>query len=870
VSGPTVEGSIVAKVQADISNLEENISLAQAKIEELTGKKPDVTVKANVDTALTKLQAVEAATDRAANANTRLTAAVKALEISESSESRKAATLLPIRKEATAALDEATAASLALAAAQAALAKEEEKAAAAGARSKAAGGNGPASFFQLALVAVAALVPLLASLAGYVAAVTGAFAGMGAAGVLAVLGIKNAITQGTAAGNAFSGGLHILKGDLDQLSNTSATAMLVSFQRAVDMIDSAMPSLNGEIKLFSGLLGTTGDIVLSTLISGFKTLLPLFLQAGVYIEQVAVGFQKWTTGGGLAQWARDASVALPQVSNSLGSLLHGIISVMGALQPLGTVMLGIIGIVGNLLTFLSQLGPAFPVIVAGALAAYGAFQLFTNVPPVVNLVSKAVTALGISTDVALGPIGWVAAGIAALAAVALTATAATNNATQAMDTYTAAVQQDAGVIGEHTKAQAASNLQTSGALAIASKLGIATKTLTDATLGNGEAQAVVAKKIKDLTAELKAMDQANAKAADTTAGAQTQAAAKLADQIQKLTAEYAAQQTSIKDAIKAYNDIQTALGGTTITTKAQLDAQTALASSYGDSLPVYLAAKGAQKQAEDQLKATTAAMVQENDASSLLANALTLLNGGSLSVAQAQTGLSAANNSLIDSFKQNGQAVDGSTKSAVANQQAIQQQVQAAQQAAEAIGKQTGSSEKAVQAYKDSKQAIEDQLKAQGDLTPAVQAYIDKLYDVANLKVPPTKLDVDTATAEKKVADLLLFLQQKIPTNIRLGVKLDASANATDVKQRAGGGVTGLGELTLVGEKGPEWARFPTGTSIYPNGVKPVMSSSRVTNSQTTNNQGGRQITINPTAIVQADPRSAMQDLWRQVNMRVA
>lgn len=820
--GPTEEGSIVAHVQAELSDFDAGMDRAQGRTDKLATSDPTVHVQAAVDEAIAKIDTVDRAVNKLGDDQVKASAKTVAAQAAVEQATKRQAIATDALKLAYQRLDDvqmrdgATSTQIAaghLAAARAENAEERATLALAAAnevlkRSQSndsapptsqsappAAGNGgaaPAGYAAGIAIAVLALLPVMAALAGYVATVTGEFAGMGAAGVLAVLGIKNAMAAGTAAGNVFSGGLHILKGDLDQLSNTAAIGMLVSFQRAVDMIDSSMPSLNGEIKLFSGLLGTTGDIVLSTLISGFKTLLPLFLQGGVYVEQLAVGFQKWTTGGGLAQWARDASVSLPQVANALGSLVHGVVSVIGALQPLGTVMLSIIAVVGNVLTLLSQLGPAFPVIVAGALAAYGAFQLFTAVPAVVNLVSKAVTALGISTDVALGPIGWVAAAIAAVAAVALTASAATNNATQAMDTYTAAVQQDAGVIGEHTKAQAANNLQTSGALAGTHLLGIAVKTLTDATTGNAEAQSKLKGELAAATTKLKASElalQENSKAT----GDQIRAVDANRAALKLVTEEYQQNMASIKDAIKAYNDIQSALGGTTITTKAQLDAQTALAASYGESLPVYLAAKAAQKQTADQLVATTAAMVQENDASSLLTNALTLLNGGSLSVAQAQTGLAAANNTLIDSFRTNGVVVDGSTKAAVANQQAIQQQVTAAQQAAEAIGKQTGSTAAAIQSYKDSKQAIENQLKAQGDLNPVVQAYIDKLYDIANLKVPPTQIDVDTAAATAKL-EAFARLMAQVTASATSGALAAKFAHLDAAAGHADGGTIGLAD----------------------------------------------------------------------------
>lgn len=945
MTGPTVEGSIVANVKADISNLEENVTRAQAKLEELTGKKTEVTVGANTLSAQAQMRALQDAVDKVATAETRLQAAERASQNAASQSyvanlrleremSKRGRTELSVAAatEASARADRnaesaelrRAAATEVLTSAQLRLKAVSDAVLAGGSQSPQepkpsasnAGSNG-AGYAQTALIAVAALLPIVAALAGYVAAVTGSFAGMGAAGVLAVLGIKNAMADGTAAGNVFSGGLHILKGDLDSLSATAANAMLQNFQLAVSQIDAALPSLNGEIKVFSDLLGATGNIVLSALISGFHTLLPLFAQAGVYIEQVAVGFQKWTTGGGLASWARDASVALPQVATALGSLVHGVVSVIGALQPLGSVMLGTITIVGNVLTVLSGMGPVLPVVAAGALAAVGAFMGWRALTPViVNVVSAvaklpqtiqdltgrmvawlastsaqtvatveqtvatealavaetdaavATDAVSIATKAALGPVGVILAIVSAVAVAFMTASAATNNATDATNNYTAAIQQDNGVIGKNTEAQVANNLQKQGAFDAATKLGIATKTLTDATLGNAAAHSEVTAALDKQTKKLDAQVAASSASAYGMRAVQLgQQAAR--SQIENVTSSMKTELGQIKERIKAYNEIAAAQGLTSIATRAQLVAQSALAASYGDSLPVYLAAQSAQKQTEDQLKATTAAMVQENDASSLLTNALTLLNGGSLSVAQAQTGLSAANNSLIDSFRQNGKVVDGSTKAAVSNQQAIQQQVQAAQQAAEAIGKSTGSSNAAVAAYKASKDAIEAQLKAQGDLTPAVQAYIDKLYDVANLKVPPTKLDVDTAAAVAKLAAWKTLLKNVVATEV---VGLDGSIHfSTGAVARAGGGVTGPGELTLVGERGPEYARFPAGTTIYPNGVKPALSPSRITNSQTTNNEGAQHTTINApmTTIVQADPQTALQDQFRRLNMLV-
>jgi hypothetical protein len=918
VTGPVEEGSVVANVKADISNLEENVAKAQAKLEELTGKKTDVNVGAKTETAQAQLKALQDAVDKVSTAETRLAAAERA---SQNAASQSYVANLRLEQELTkrgrtelsvAAASEASAradrnaeaaelrhaaATDILTAAQARLKTVSDAALANDSQpasdvSKPAavsndGGGGSASYMQTILLIVAALVPLMAALAGYAVGVAGALAGMGAAGVLAVVGIKNAMDAGTSAGNTFSGGLHILKGDLDKLGATAANAMLKDFQAVVSMIGGSLPALSGEVKIFSGLLGTTGNVLVSGVISAFKVLNPLFIQAGVYVEELAVGFQKWTTGGGLASFAAMAVAELPRVAQALGSLLSGVVSVIGALQPLGNVMLGVISVVGQLLAVISTgLGPAFAPIVAGALAAVGAFRLFTTVTPVVKVLTLAVTALGIEVDAALGPIGWIAAAIAAVAAIAMTAAQATNNAAEASRNYTAAVQQDSGVIGEHTKAQAADTLQSAGALAAAKQLGISSQTVTKATLGNSRAQA-------ELSATLHEIKLANNQAAVAQDGSSAaykkglDQAEKNAQAITTLTAVVQQNRAAVKDAIKAYNDIASAQGLTSIKTKEQLAAQTALASSYGESLPVYLAAQGSQKQTADQAIAATAALVQQNDAVSLLNNAFTILNGGSLNVAQAQTGAAAAYNTLTDSIKTNGTVIDGNSKAAVANQQAIQQKVLADQQAAAAVQKTTGSVQAGVAAYAASKQSLEDQLKAVGDLTPAMQAYIDQLYDVADFKPTPTKLDVDTATATKKLDDLKAYIESFNATT-QINISTGTGGTLQVLRRASGGTIDGFaagGSPGLSGTvNGPGTstsdsilARLSRGEEVvraaaasFP-GVRPLLKSINSNPAAVMASGAGKGTTVHHWNITgYTDPAPAVKDGIRQLNLLVA
>jgi hypothetical protein len=802
--GPTTVGSIIAKLNIDKSQFDVKRDEAKADAAQLGSLDPTIKVDAKVGDALAKLEAVRLAEENLGNSTDRLKIAYQKLDEVQTKGGASESRLMQLHLSAARAEQQHEAATRKLADAQNALNDAnrvgEVFAQREGQSGSSGGGNAAAAAGPAGLIAVgvAALIPLVASLAGYLAAVTGAFAGMGAAGLLAVLGIAHAMSDGTAAGNQFSAGLQILRGNLNDLEASAASGMLVPFQASISLINSSMSSLNAEINTFAKMLGTTGTIILSTLITGFQILNPLFVEAGVYIEQLAAGWERWTANGGLAKFAHDASAALPQVAQALGALVGGVLSLIGAFAPLGTVLLGVVTILGNFATILTTvLGPAFLPVVAGAAAAVTMFMQWKVIGPIIEQVAWELGALGTAADAAAGPIGWIIGAVSLVAAGFAALAVSTDAASKAQQNYTAAVQADNGVIGKAVAAQAAKALADRGALAVATQLGFATKTLTQATLGNVVAQDQLKARIDFLNSRLKAMDLANESAATHT-GAHTAEAAKLASQLQTLTQAYESEKQSIQNSIKAYNDIASAQGLATISTKKQLDAQVALAATYGMSVSQMLTAEAAQKANADQAAATTMQLQMENDAATLLTNAFTLLNGGLLSVAQAQTGAAAATNTLIDSFKQNGKAIDGNTKAAVANQQALESKVAADQQAAEAIAKQTGSTQAGTKAFQASKQALIEQLRATGQLTPAIQALIDKLYAIP--PVVKTKAEMDAAAAIAN-ANALKAALAGIPRNISVTVATNsvgapgnvAVAPGKTVKFADGGTVGGTG-----------------------------------------------------------------------------
>jgi len=808
------------RVSVDADRAEERIAMLHAAVRALDAESATIDVKvveraggggsAATRAAATSQQQLTEAQEKAAVASMKADLAQQRLNEAEEKGTRTASELMVRRialaeaqNRESAAVDRATALTKQLneahareaAAAAAAAAGESELAAAT--RESGAAADGSGKSFQVAstrtgllTTGIVGLISTVGPLAGATTAAGGAFLGMGAAGVLAVFGIKNAMDQGTDAGQAYRSGLQSLKGDLDSLAATSAGAMLEHFQQAEQTITGDLPALRGQVVGFTDSLGEAGNAILTGLVKGFQVANPLMEQGQRLIVRVADGFESWASGNGLATFANEASHDLPIVVRGIGDLASGAVALLGAMRPVGLVVIEVAGGIGQIAQVAASAGPVLPALAAGAGAAWLGFKVWEGAKAVGSAVQAGITVMSASMDALMGastrsaaattgqaaaqaavaatapaaaageaavaegavamntamaanPVGLVIGLLAGLAAVTFVAMNATKENTAATTDYTSALQQDGDAIGQYTTKQIAQQLQQAKVVSTAKQYGLTLSDLTKSVTGNADAQ----DKVSDvLDTQIKKYEE-QARAARLGSNGQS-AAAKIAgehvDALKKLQTEIDSQTKAVAKQKSQQDAANSASNAATNAIKSNADA-------YGMTTGAYQKASDAAKKQAASTREATQAMQLENDAAGLLTNALTLLNGGALSVAQAQTGVSSATNQAKDAFKENGTAIEGNSAAAVANQQAIQGQVQAAQQMAEAQAKATGSTTAGVAAYKQSKTALEDALRAQGQLTPAVQDYINKLYDVSNLKVKPTKLDVNKTAADAAI-----------------------------------------------------------------------------------------------------------------------
>ena len=840
--GTTTVGSIVSKLKMDLSDFIAGKNQAKEEARELENTSPTIRVDADVASALSRIESVRAAeqslsggtttvrgagaagaarADSTAAAQRRLAAATDAVSAAElrlaaaesASDSATAKALVAEQlleekrtgrrmtdgqlaaaeltvaeaiKRADRAAEQAVLSETALDRAQERAARSALELAAAQEASRSAtvraNEANKTSFTRFGLIATAigTLIPLLVPVAAFAVAGAVALGMMGVAGVFAVLGIRREMQQGTSVGLQYSSAVKALGRDMRELAQTGANQMLASFRGVVHDTNAAMPMLNNQVGVFSMLLGRSAGNLFSGTLTGLRVMQPLLFTTGVYLEHLTAQFEAWTGNGGLEKFAGYAIGALPQVEQVLAAVGNAIMHIIEALQPIGAVGIA-------MLTTLSDGISDIPVDTLTALIAaliYGtlAFKAWGFVAPMLSKIASELTAMGAATTIATGPIGWLVAGVGALAAMLAIVAVQNQNATHATGQYTAAVQADTGAVGENVRAKAAQKLLDEGAFDSAKKLGISSQLILAATLNETGAR-------KQLNAELEigTAGSARLKSRMDETGLSIN---KLSSESLFLKDIFQKQSGDIQNTVKDYNTLQEATGQTTNATTAQGVAVARLAAAGGVSVSAYLKAKSAQSQTKAQLEATTAAMYSQNDAAGLLKQQLDLLNGKTINAAQAQNQFDSQIANMSKHINAAGKEINradtllkGNTASAVKNRGELIGLTQAAENNAQAYRDNGGSADGARKKLVDMKKTIIENAVAHGENRKEVKAFIDQIFKIPK-KVAPTELEVKDEAATARIKALKALIAS-IPRNVGITVATTGQATFSDSRNSA-------------------------------------------------------------------------------------
>jgi hypothetical protein len=795
MSGPTTTGSIDAKLTVDDSDFKRGMAEAKVEAKEVGALEPTVKVDANVGPALAKLDAVAIAEQRLEAAQRSKLNTAGALSLAEMryeavmTKSGRTDLQVAAAEEALArarradmtAAEKSTLATKALSMAKAeeirksqeqVLANEEV---AASDEKTIRSNNRRVSGLQVLLGLAPAIVAAAAPVAGAAVGLGAAFGVMGVSGVLAIMGIKQAMEVGDTVGNTYATGLSSLKGNLNDLAGTSANAMLSTFNRSVSDVNARMPFLTDMVGSASAALGQMGNTALRGVLDGLQTMNPL-LQAGQEeLSQFVTWLFSFNGTNGFTQFINYSVENLPSVMHLIENLVLTAGHILAAFAPLGPVMLDFLNgltdglnslplpVLAGLVTTATLLGPALRLAFAPGVSA------------LIVSVGEAMGFAGVMANLAVPVVGILTAALAGVAVMSVTSAMSTNaqadatrSATEAAQNYATALQQDNDAIGENVRRVAAKALQDSGALAAAKTLGIEMGTVTDAATGN---TAAMAKVQGIMTAVSGAWGDAVASGRKIPGVLQDQFNA-----MQVLYPALGLQSQALGDAKVKQDELTSASRG-------QTSASAELAASYGTTVAALQSAQAAQDKTGQSTADTTIKMQLQNDAAGLLKMTLDGLNGKAISAAQAQNAFDSSLANMGTHVDKVGKQITFTTANigdmsaaSVALRGQLNGQVSTLQQVVEANGGLNDSTGKAKAEMEKMRQQIIDNAVAHGVDKDAVTAYVDNLLTIP-ASVPPTKLDVDNAAANAKIAYTKFLLDSLRDKTVFVDVQTSQSVN---------------------------------------------------------------------------------------------
>jgi hypothetical protein len=572
------------------------------------------------------------------------------------------------------------------------------------------------------------VAPALLPIAGAAAGAGAALIGMAGAGILAYKGISNAVDAASVTGRQYSADLHVIEDGMSSLANTSAVAYLQGFNGVTRELNSQMPYLSRLTATFSRDLGTISSNGVAGLLGLFRQLQPVMLSVDQGIVRASASFARWGTGNGARDFVAYLIEKLPSVENALGSLFSAAGHVVQAFSPWSGVVLSTVTAVSDVISAIPT--PILSTLVTEAMAVYTAFKLWNGVTSVFDKVSSGLNKFAMTIGTSSTVVGLFIAGVAALSAVIAASQTHVQSAAEAQQNYAQALEESNGAIDAGVIKSAAKALQDQNAYALADKLGISHKDLTNAVLGEGDAYQTVSSQLDESSTRYHALATQTRDSRDG-----TQKLAKDSDTLTKILKN---QNEGFKDDVAIQKETANATSDTSSAIQSQ-------AQILGLSQSQWNTLSGAET------RASTAAKEYKS--------ALDALNGQEQTLDQATSTLTTQFDTMASAFKQNikdvGKAqatsMDNNTTYGAKNHQLILQTVQDAQAKADAIINSEGKSQKsyadARASLEESRQKILDTAKANGLNTDEVSKYLDTVMKLPSETTTSIILNDSDATA---------------------------------------------------------------------------------------------------------------------------
>ena len=300
------------------------------------------------------------------------------------------------------------------------------------------------------------------------------------------------------------------------LSNPSKQSAILMDELGIKAYDAqgkfvGLTNLAGQLQTkLSGLTDEQRQAALATMFGSDAV-----RAASVLYDQGAAGIENWTQQVNDQGYA--AQVAAEKTNNLAGDLerLRGSIetALIGAGESANSPLRLIVQNLTDLVNVASTAPPGLQAVGLGIAGLGGSGLLavggLIKVAQTVAELKSALTVLNLTAGTAAGALGAIGA-VAGIAGAAFTIWISKQaEAKAASDALKASLDQQSGAITQLTNVQMAKTLQDEGAFVTAKKLGLSTKDVTDAALGNAAAQAKVNAAADQAIAKQNALSDSN-------------------------------------------------------------------------------------------------------------------------------------------------------------------------------------------------------------------------------------------------------------------------------------------------------------------------------------------------------------------------
>lgn len=227
------------------------------------------------------------------------------------------------------------------------------------------------------MTSIIALGPAMVPLAAGATALGLGLTGLGAAGLVAFLGIKEQMKAGTLQAQPLGQAIKQMQLDFAGMKALTATAIAPGLTVGLQKINALTPNINTLLEGFATQLGAIASHVGPGLVSLFIRLQPLFLALGDQLVRLSAGFERWATSGkSVNDFVGYSLKNLPAVEKTLAALAVAIVHLVQGLAPLGGVSFSTIGLMARLVAaipvpILKDLAP----IIAGIVLATKAWAI---------------------------------------------------------------------------------------------------------------------------------------------------------------------------------------------------------------------------------------------------------------------------------------------------------------------------------------------------------------------------------------------------------------------------------------------------------------------------------------------------------------